>query len=135
MAGKCEHGLRTQECYVCISPKRGRDERSDNFAATQGVQKENHLMDLNNGLGASLKAIRKLRGVTQQQVAERVGLERTSICNIEKGKQMLSVRTLNDIAAALGYEVKVHFRPMRITSNVATPPNADISGERAEGSR
>ena len=23
MAGKCEHGLTTRECYVCASPKRG----------------------------------------------------------------------------------------------------------------
>lgn len=63
-------------------------------------------------LGKSLKAMRKMRNMTQAQVASKAGLERTSITNIEAGKQVLTERTLHAIAAALGYQVKVRFVPI-----------------------
>lgn len=66
-------------------------------------------MDKTNGLGKTIKALRKMRGMTQAQLATAAGLERTSITNIETGKQTLSVQTINAIAAALGYQVKVQF--------------------------
>jgi transcriptional regulator with XRE-family HTH domain len=39
--------------------------------------------------------------VTQEELARRIHLKRTSITNIEKGRQKLLVHTLFDIAAAL----------------------------------
>jgi transcriptional regulator with XRE-family HTH domain len=66
-------------------------------------------MDKNNGLGQTIKALRKLRGMTQAQLAELAGVERTSITNIERGNQTLTVLTINAIAAALGYQVRVQF--------------------------
>ena len=65
--------------------------------------------DLNNGLGGMIKAMRKSRCWTQAELAAASGLERTSITNIERGNQMLTVRTINAIADALGYEVRVRF--------------------------
>jgi transcriptional regulator with XRE-family HTH domain len=65
--------------------------------------------DKNNGLGQIIKALRKMRGMTQAELAVRVGLERTSITNIERGNQALTTLTINAIAAALGYEVRVQF--------------------------
>ena len=67
------------------------------------------MADLNNGIGATIKAMRKVRGLTQAQLASAAGLERTSVTNIELGNQMLNVKTINAIAAALGYEVHVQF--------------------------
>jgi len=66
-------------------------------------------MDKNNGLGKTIKALRKMRGMTQAELATAAGLERTSITNIETGKQTLSVQTINAIATALGYQVMVKF--------------------------
>ena len=43
----------------------------------------------------------KPRPLTQEELAQRVHLKRTSITNIEKGRQKLLVHTLFDIAAAL----------------------------------
>jgi len=63
----------------------------------------------NASIGATIKALRKMRGLTQAQLADMVALERTSIANIEAGRQMLSTKTVNAIAQALGYEVRVHF--------------------------
>ncbi len=40
--------------------------------------------------------------MTQQEVAERVGLTRTSITNIERGSQHISLRQLYLLAAAVG---------------------------------
>jgi transcriptional regulator with XRE-family HTH domain len=67
------------------------------------------MADLNNGLGAMVKAMRKSQGMTQAALAAAAGLERTSVTNIERGTQMLTVKTINAIAAALGYEVRVRF--------------------------
>ena len=68
------------------------------------------LVDKNNGLGKMLKVLRKQRRMTQAEVGFEAYMERTSIANIEAGKQMLTVKTLNAIAGALGYTVHVTFR-------------------------
>lgn len=65
--------------------------------------------DKNNGLGLNIRALRKMRGMTQAELAARAGVERTSITNIEAGRQMLTVATINAIAGALGYAVRVQF--------------------------
>lgn len=67
------------------------------------------MTDKNNGLGKNIKALRRMRGMTQARLAFMADLERTSIVNIEAGKQTLTVQTINAIAAALGYEVRVQF--------------------------
>ncbi len=67
------------------------------------------MQDKNNGLGKVIKALRKSRGLTQLELAQKSGMERTSICNIELGKQTLNVQTINAIADVLGYRVEVRF--------------------------
>jgi DNA-binding XRE family transcriptional regulator len=66
-------------------------------------------VDLTAGLGAALRRMRKLKGMNQAEIAEKVSLERTSIVNIEAGKQKLSVLTLCGIADALGVDVHITF--------------------------
>jgi len=66
-------------------------------------------MDKNYGLGRHIKALRKMSGMTQLELAQASGLERTSITNIERGNQALTSKTLHDIADALGYEVQIKF--------------------------
>jgi transcriptional regulator with XRE-family HTH domain len=66
--------------------------------------------DKNNGLGKMLKVLRKQRGMTQAEVAFETYMERTSVSNIEAGRQMLTVKSLNAIAGVLGYTVHVTFR-------------------------
>ncbi len=44
------------------------------------------------------------KGMTQSELATAVGLTRTSITNIEKGRQKLLVHTLLDIALSLDVE-------------------------------
>jgi transcriptional regulator with XRE-family HTH domain len=63
-------------------------------------------------LGAQIKEFRIERGLTQQQLATAVGLERTSITNIEGGNQRVAVDMLYAIGAALGYQVTVGFEAL-----------------------
>jgi transcriptional regulator with XRE-family HTH domain len=52
--------------------------------------------------GELLRARRKSAGLTQSAVAERVGLKRTSITNMEKGRQHVQLHQLFRLASALG---------------------------------
>jgi DNA-binding XRE family transcriptional regulator len=62
-----------------------------------------------NVLGANFKALRKMKGMTQAQLAQAVGLERTSITNIEKGNQTLTDVMATRMAEVLGYRIVVKF--------------------------
>lgn len=56
-------------------------------------------------IGKQIFKARDRKGMTQEQLAEKISLKRTSITNIEKGKQQLLVHTLIDIAEKLEVEV------------------------------
>jgi DNA-binding XRE family transcriptional regulator len=66
----------------------------------------------------------KPRPLTQEELAHRVHLKRTSITNIEKGRQKLLVHTLFDIAAALD---------VPIADLIPTPKTHDGSVRKLEG--
>lgn len=52
-------------------------------------------------LGRRIREARESTGLTQEALASLVSLTRTSITNIERGRQKLLVHTLVDIAVAL----------------------------------
>ena len=52
-------------------------------------------------LGSRVKEARKLRGLTQEQLAERTDLSTTHISNIENGNTTPSLQAIVDIANAL----------------------------------
>jgi transcriptional regulator with XRE-family HTH domain len=52
--------------------------------------------------GRRLRSLREEAGLTQDQVAERVNLKRTSITNIESGRQHIALHQLFLLAAAVG---------------------------------
>jgi transcriptional regulator with XRE-family HTH domain len=52
-------------------------------------------------VGIELRKARKALGPTQRDVADAVGLKQHSICNIEYGKQRISLDQLYDICAFL----------------------------------
>ena len=54
--------------------------------------------------GRGLRSVRKSANLTQEALAERVGLSRTSITNIERGRQHVSLHMLFSLAAAVGVE-------------------------------
>ena len=53
-------------------------------------------------LGRQLATVRRDRKITQDRLAAAVGLSRTSVANIEAGRQALTVHTLVAFASVLG---------------------------------
>jgi transcriptional regulator with XRE-family HTH domain len=53
-------------------------------------------------LGQRIAKVRKSRKTTQEELAKQLSLTRTSIINIEKGRQQVFVHTLTDLARVLG---------------------------------
>ena len=66
-----------------------------------GVSSVINAADFYKEVGRRIFKARKGR-LTQEQLGERVSLTRTSITNIEKGRQRIMLHTLAQIAAALG---------------------------------
>jgi len=60
--------------------------------------------DFYQEVGRRVKSARKARSLTQQALASLVSLTRTSITNIEKGRQKILLHTLADLAMALHVE-------------------------------
>ena len=56
-------------------------------------------------LAARLREAREARGWTQQQVADRLGMARTTIVAIEKGERRLKPQELIELASLLGRSV------------------------------
>lgn len=56
------------------------------------------------GLGGNIRRERAERGMRQAELADLVGLSRTSITNVELGRQGLAVHQLFEFADALGVD-------------------------------
>jgi transcriptional regulator with XRE-family HTH domain len=54
--------------------------------------------------GRRVRAARDDAGLSQEELASRVGLSRGSIANIERGAQRVALHTFVEIAAALGVD-------------------------------
>mgnify|MGYP001580414373 FL=1 len=53
-------------------------------------------------VGLKISFIRETVGFTQEELAKKIGLTRTSLTNIEAGKQRILMHTLEEIAKGLG---------------------------------
>lgn len=63
-------------------------------------------------LANQFKELRKSKNLTQQQLAEKTGIEKGQISRIENGKYNLTLATINKIAAALGAKVNFDLQPV-----------------------
>jgi transcriptional regulator with XRE-family HTH domain len=64
------------------------------------------LQDIDRVVGERIKKIRKAKGFTQDQLAERSGLNRVHLYRLETAKQSMTLRTLKLIAETLGVRVR-----------------------------
>ncbi|PZO43885.1 MAG: hypothetical protein DCF19_04455 [Pseudanabaena frigida] len=67
-------------------------------------------------LGSQIKKARNKALLTQESLAEKVSLTRTTVTNIEKGRQQLLVHTLVDIAKALNVSIELLLPVQQSTS-------------------
>ena len=58
-------------------------------------------------IGQRIAQLRKLAGLSQEQLSERAGLQRTHISRIEAGKYAVTLETIQAIAEALGMTVDI----------------------------
>jgi transcriptional regulator with XRE-family HTH domain len=57
--------------------------------------------EINKAFGNLLASLRKEAGLTQHELAEKVGISRSAIANIESGKQGVVLTTIFSLATAL----------------------------------
>jgi DNA-binding XRE family transcriptional regulator len=63
-------------------------------------------------LGATIRQYRQQQGLTQQELAARIGLSRTYINQIEHGQRNVSIRAVLHIAAALETPISLLLKPL-----------------------
>lgn len=81
-----------------------------------------HLLVTASQLGAMLQAARKVRGLTQSDLATRIGLSQSRVSYLELNAQDLSVEQLLAWCAVLGLELSVATRGSTVGS---APPTTD----------
>ncbi|MBA3537805.1 MAG: helix-turn-helix transcriptional regulator [Tatlockia sp.] len=76
----------------------------------QEVKTEYEKLDSEFQLIDSLLTIRKKAGLTQEEVASKMGTKKSNISRLEKGGTNPSWKTLQNYAHACGYEVTMKFK-------------------------
>jgi transcriptional regulator with XRE-family HTH domain len=77
-------------------------------------------------VGRRVRQARETAGLTQDTLATRVALSRTSVTNIEGGRQKMLLHTLWELAAALGVEPAALLPDAR---NASEEPDAGRKGD------
>lgn len=73
------------------------------------VQEQNMM----KAFGKRVSEVRRSRGLTQQELAERVGMSVVAIAYIETGKRWARLGTLNKIAKSLKVDISNLFEGIR----------------------
>ena len=60
-------------------------------------------------VASMIRGAREVLGLTQQQLAERMGSTQSAVTRWEGGEHEVTMRTLSRVAEALGIEFFVHF--------------------------
>ena len=63
-------------------------------------------------LASHLKSLRKIRGLTQVQLAQRLAISQSRLADIEKHPEKVSSAQLLDLFAALGVELLLRLKPV-----------------------
>jgi ribosome-binding protein aMBF1 (putative translation factor) len=81
------------------------------------------------GVVSQLANIRRALGITQAQLAERLGRPQSLISAIESGRMSPHIETLVALARELGYNVRINLEP-----RTAAPGDSKILPENGAGS-
>ena len=83
-------------------------EREDDFEVLVERQKER----VKNQILTSYINLRKERGITQQEIADRTGIKRTNVARIESGRNAPTIEVLVKLATALDMELEIRLVEM-----------------------
>ena len=73
----------------------------------KGTMTEEQKQATRDRIGQRIAQLRKLAGLSQEQLSERAGLQRTHVSRIEAGKYAVTLETIQAIAEALGMTVDI----------------------------
>ena len=59
-------------------------------------------------MGAAVRELRRAAGLSQQQLAERAGVSRLCVSDLERSARQTGIASLLRVVAALGYEFDLH---------------------------
>lgn len=68
---------------------------------------EEHKQQTRERIGLRIMALRSLHNMTQQQLADKAGIQRTHLTRIESGKYAVALETIQAIAEAFGMTVDI----------------------------
>ncbi len=77
--------------------------REEDFEVLVESQKER----VKNQILTAYINLRKERGITQQEIADRTGIKRTNVARIESGRNAPTIEVLVKLAAALDMELEI----------------------------
>ena len=81
-------------------------------------------------IGDQIKAARTRQRVTQTELAKRVGLTRSSIANIEAGRQRVMIHWVMQIAEALNVSaIRLITRPDMTEQTIETLASEELDGQ------
>ncbi len=67
-------------------------------------------MDIKKSIGLRISSLRNAKGLSQEKLALKSGLDRTYINSVENGKRNISIVNINKIAKALNITLKDLFK-------------------------
>ena len=73
----------------------------------ESYYKSDGTLDVSRNIGVRISAIRRERGMTQKDLAERCGMVQPNIARIEAGTYATSIDVLSRIAEALGKKIEL----------------------------
>ena len=72
-----------------------------------GTMTEEQKQATRDRIGLRIASLRKMAGLTQDELSIRAGLQRTHVSRIETGKYAVTLETIQAIAEALGMTVDI----------------------------
>lgn len=81
--------------------------------ADPAVKAEYEALETEFSIASQLIALRAASKLTQREFAEVVGMKQSQLARIESGKQIPKLDTLAKLAAGAGYNIEVHFIPLK----------------------
>ena len=69
------------------------------------------IKNIQTKFGVKLKELRKLREISQEELAFRAHLHRTYISDVERGKRNISINNIKKLAKALEIKIVDFFKP------------------------
>ena len=80
-----------------------------------------------SALGAAIRRIRRERGLSQLELAEKLGMTDNAVSQFERGVTMPGVNTLTELAAALGVSYGVLFdEPLAVAEHLVAQVRAEV---------